>query len=123
MRIKFLGAIAVALLLVLMFAVVAQAAVPQSTIDAIIKDARDGTIDGNWTAAEIRAALAYVRTNPTLQAYSETSRVFSRTTWPACRRRENRAVELAFTGGEVFLVLAAGAALIGGGALLRRSQA
>ena len=31
--------------------------------------------------------------------------------------------ELAFTGGEVFLILAAGLALIGGGALLRRSRA
>ncbi len=31
--------------------------------------------------------------------------------------------ELAFTGGEVLLVLAAGAALIGGGLVLRRSQA
>ena len=47
MRVKFLGAIAIALLLILMFAVVAQAAVPQSVIDAIIKDAQDGTIDGN----------------------------------------------------------------------------
>ena len=68
MKVKFLGAIAVALLLVLMFAVVAQAAVPQSTIDAIIKDAQDGTIDGNWTAAEIRAALAYIQDNPRLPA-------------------------------------------------------
>jgi O-antigen ligase len=71
MRVKLLGAIAVALLLILMFAVVAQAAVPQSVIDAIIKDAQDGTIDGNWTAAEIRAALAYIQDNPVYQQYSE----------------------------------------------------
>ena len=51
MKGKLLGVITVALLLVLVFAVVAQAAVSQSTIDAIIDDAADGTIDGNWTAA------------------------------------------------------------------------
>ena len=71
MRVKFLGAIAIALLLILMFAVVAQAAVPQSTIDAIIKDAQDGTIDGNWTAAEIRATLAFIQDNPLYQQYSD----------------------------------------------------
>ena len=70
MRAKFLGAIVIALILVLVFAVVAQAAVPQSVIDAIIKDAQDGTIDGNWKAAEIRAALAYVQDNPALEQYS-----------------------------------------------------
>ena len=68
MRVKFLGAIAIALLLILMFAVVAQAAVPQSIIDAIIKDAQDGTIDGNWTAAQIRATLAFIQDNPSLPA-------------------------------------------------------
>ena len=71
MRVKFLGAIAIALLLILMFAVVAQAAVPQSVIDAIIKDAQDGTIDGNWTAAQIRATLAFIQDNPIYQQYSD----------------------------------------------------
>jgi hypothetical protein len=66
MKAKFLGAMTLALLIILVFAVVAQAAVPQSVIDAIIKDAQDGTIDGNWTAAEIRAALAYIQNNPIL---------------------------------------------------------
>ena len=68
MRVKLLGAIAIALLLVLMFAVVAQAAVPQSDHRRDHQGRRDGTIDGNWTPAEIRAALAYVRDNPTLPA-------------------------------------------------------
>ncbi len=71
MRVKFLGVITIVLLLVLVFAVVAQAAAPQSVIDAIIKDAMDGTIDGNWTAAQIRAALAYIRDNPIYQQYSD----------------------------------------------------
>ena len=122
MRVKFLGAIAIALLLILMFAVVAQAAVPQSTIDAIIKDAQDGTIDGNWTAAEIRAALRYVQNNPTIQQYSAIEGVLS-DYLASLQAPGEQGGQLSFTGGEVFLIMAAGAALIGGGALLRRSQA
>jgi len=122
MRVKLLGAIAVALLLILMFAVVAQAAVPQSVIDAIIKDAQDGTIDGSWTAAEIRAALAYIQDNPVYQQYSNIQGVLE-DYLASLQAPGEQGGELAFTGGEVFLVLAAGAALIGGGALLRRSQA
>ncbi len=80
MKGKLLGAIAVALLLVLVFAVVAQAAVSQDTIDAILKDAADGTIDGNWTSAEIRAALAYLEDNPTYASVLRCSRESSRTT-------------------------------------------
>ena len=122
MRVKLLGAIAIALLLILMFAVVAQAAVPQSVIDAIIKDAQDGTIDGNWTAAEIRATLAYIQDNPVYQQYSDLEGVLE-DYLASLQAPGEQGGQLAFTGGEVFLVLAAGAALIGGGALLRRSQA
>jgi hypothetical protein len=122
MRVKLLGAIAVALLLILVFAVVAQAAVPQSTIDAIIKDASDGTIDGNWTAAQVRAALAYVQANPTLEQYSDIKGVLE-DYLASLQAPGEQGGQLAFTGGEVFLVLAAGAALIGGGALLRRRAA
>jgi hypothetical protein len=117
-----LGAITVALLLVLVFAVVAQAAVSQDTIDAILKDARDGTIDGNWTAAEIRAALAYVQNNPTDLQYFDYEGVLE-DYLASLQAPGAQGGELAFTGGEVFLILAAGAALIGGGVLLRRSQA
>ena len=122
MRVKFLGAIAIALLLILMFAVVAQAAVPQSVIDAIIKDAMDGTIDGNWTAAEIRATLAYIQNNPIYQQYTDLEGVLE-DYLASLQAPGEQGGELAFTGGEVFLVLAAGAALIGGGAMLRRSRA
>ena len=122
MRVKFLGTIAIALLLILMFAVVAQAAVPQSVIDAIIKDAMDGTIDGNWTAAEIRATLAYIQNNPIYQQYTELEGVLE-DYLASLQAPGEQGGELAFTGGEVFLVLAAGAALIGGGAILRRNRA
>jgi hypothetical protein len=122
MRIKLLGVIAVALLLVLVFATVAMAAVPQSVIDAIIADAEDGTIDGNWTAAEINAALAYIQDNPDLQQYSDLEGVLE-DYLASLQAPGEQGGELAFTGGEVFLILAAGVALIGGGALLRRSRA
>jgi hypothetical protein len=122
MRGKLLGVITVALLLILVFAVVAQAAVPQSTIDAIIKDAQDGTIDGTWTAAQIEAALAYVQDNPTYAQYSDLQGVLE-DYLASLQEPGTQGGELAFTGGEVFLILAADAALIGGGVLLRRSQA
>ena len=122
MRGKLLIAIAVALLLILVFAVVAQAAVSQSVIDAIIEDAQDGTIDGNWTSAEIEAALAYIQDNPIYQQYSALEGVLE-DYLASLQAPGEQGGELAFTGGEVFLILAAGAALIGGGALLRRSQA
>ena len=122
MRVKLLVAITVALLLILVFAVVAQAAVSQSVIDAIIEDAQDGTIDGNWTSAEIEAALAYIQDNPIYQQYSDLEGVLE-DYLASLQAPGEQGGELAFTGGEVFLILAAGAALIGGGALLRRSQA
>ena len=122
MRVKFLGTIAIALLLILMFAVVAQAAVPQSVIDAIIKDAQDGTIDGNWTAAEINAALAYIQNNAIYQQYADLEGVLE-DYFASLQAPGEQGGQLSFTGGEVFLIMAAGAALIGGGALLRRSQA
>ncbi len=122
MRGKLLGAITVALLLILVFAVVAQAAVPQSVVDAIIADAQDGTIDGTWTAAEIEAALAFIQDNPIYQQYSALQGVLE-DYLASLQAPGEQGGELAFTGGEVFLILAAGAALIGGGALLRRSQA
>jgi hypothetical protein len=122
MRVKFLSAIVIALVLVLGFAVVAQAAVPQSVINAIIKDAQDGTIDGNWTPAQIRAALAYIQDNPIYQQYSELEGVLE-DYLASLQSPGEQSGQLAFTGSEVFLILAAGATLIGGGVLLRRVQA
>ena len=117
-----MGALTVALLLVLVFAVVAQAAVPQSTIDAIIKDASDGTIDGNWTAAQVQAALAYVQSNPTDVQYSNVEGVLA-DYLASLQAPGEKGGQLAFTGGEIFVILAAGAALIGGGLVLKRAQA
>ena len=121
MRVKFIGALTIALLLILVFAVVASAAVPQSVIDAIIKDAQDGTIDGNWTAAQIRATLAYIQDNPIYKQYSDIEGVLE-DYLASLQAPGAQGGQLAFTGGEIFLVLAAGAALIGGGLVLKRAQ-
>jgi hypothetical protein len=122
MRAKISGAVVIALLLILVFAVVAQAAVPQSVIDAIIKDAQNGTIDGNWSAAQIRATLAFIQNNPIYAQYSNLAGVLE-DYLASLQAPGEQGGQLAFTGGEVFLILAAGAALIGGGAVLRRSRA
>lgn len=122
MKAKFIGALTLALILLLVFAVAASAAVPQSTIDAIIQDAKDGHIDGNWKASEIRAALAYVENNPTLDQYSKIKGVLE-DYLASLQAPGEQGGELAFTGGEMILILGAGVGLIGSGALLRRRRA
>lgn len=119
MKVKLMGAITLAVLLLLVFAMVAQAAVPQSVVDAIVKDAKDGQIDGNWTTAEIRAALQYVANNPILQGYSNIKGVLE-DYLASLQSPGAQGGQLAFTGGEIILILGAGAGLIGSGALLRR---
>ncbi len=122
MKVKLLTVIAVVLLLVLAFAVVAQAAVPQSVIDAIIEDAKDGTIDGNWSAAEIQAALDFIENNPIYAQYTDLRGVLE-DYLASLQDPGTQGGQLAFTGSEVLLILAAGVGLIGGGVLLRRSHA
>ena len=122
MKAKLIGVLTIAVLLLLVFAVVAQAAVPQSTIDAIIKDAQDGQIDDNWTAAEIRAALRYAENNPILTQYTDIKGVLE-DYLASLQSPGEQGGELAFTGGEIILILGAGAGLIGSGALLRRRRA
>ena len=80
---------------------------PQSVIDAIIKDAQDGTIDGNWTAAQIRATLAFIQNNPVYQQYSDLEGVLE-DYLASLQAPGEQGGQLAFTGGEVFLILAAG---------------
>ncbi len=118
MKVKFLSVLVVALLLLLVFSAVAMA-VSQATIDAIIADAQDGTIDGNWTAEEIQAALAYVQDNPTLDQYSEIQGVLE-DYLASLQAPGEQGGELAFTGSEVFVILGAGLGLIVGGLFLRR---
>jgi hypothetical protein len=121
MKAKLMGAITLAVLLLLVFAVVAQASVPQSTIDAIIADAKDGHIDGNWTSAEIRAALRYVENNPLMAQYTKIKGVLQ-DYLASLQGPGEQGGQLAFTGGEIILILGAGAGLVGSGALLRRRR-
>ena len=123
MKAKLMGAITIAVLLLLVFAVVAQAAVPQSVIDAIIKDAADGHLDRNWTVKQIRAALLYVQNNPLSVAYPLRVRGVLENYLASLQGPGEQGGQLAFTGGELILILGAGAGLIGSGALLRRRRA
>ena len=123
MKAKLMGAITIAVLLLLVFAVGAQAAVPQSVIDAIIKDAADGHLDGNWTVRQIRAALLYVQNNPLSVAYPLRVRGVLENYLASLQGPGEQGGQLAFTGGELILILGAGAGLIGSGALLRRRRA
>jgi hypothetical protein len=122
------GELMMKLLIVMMVAVVVLAlasvayAVTQSTIDAIIDDAQDGTIDGDWTAAEVEAALAYLRDNPIYQQYADLEGVLEDYLAGLQEPGVAEAGELAFTGAELLLLLGAGAGLAGGGAMLRRRR-
>jgi hypothetical protein len=93
-------------------------AVTQSTINAIVKDAQDGHLDGNWTKADVQAALNYVRNHPTDQAYSDAQNVLE--SFLSGSEPGAGTGNLSFTGSNLLLAFAAGIGLIGGGLLLRR---
>jgi hypothetical protein len=116
---KLLAVVALAVLLVLVVAVVAQAAVSQATIDAIIADAADGTIDEDWSAEQINAALDWVRNQPQNEQYDDDEEVLEEYL-ASLQAPGTQGGELAFTGAPLLLLLLGGAGLIGGGALLRR---
>ena len=122
MKAKLVGVLVLALIVVLVFSTVAMAGVSQATINAIIKDAQDGTLDGHWTAAQVRAALAYIENNPVYEQYSAIKGVLQ-DYLASLQAPGEQSGQLAFTGSNIVLVLGAGAALIGGGALLRRRRA
>lgn len=114
-------AIVLALVVSLVFASVALAT-SQATIDNIIKDASDGTIDGSYSAADVQAALDYAKANPTVTQYSEVQGVLEDYLASLQSPGATNAGELKFTGGELIMVFAAGAGLIGSGTLLRRRR-
>jgi hypothetical protein len=122
MKAKLLGAITLAVLFLLVFAVAAQAAVSQDTIDQIIQDANDGYIEGNWTAEQIRAALAYAEDIAVYEAYSKIKGTLE-DYLASLQGPGEQGGELAFTGGEIVIILGAGVGLIGSGAYLRRRRA
>jgi len=122
MKAKFMVGLTLAVTILLVFAVVAQAGVSQAIIDQIIADAQDGTLDGNWKVKQIRAALQYVQNNPLLVAYPPKVKGVLEDYLASLQAPGEQSGELAFTGGEILLILGAGAGLIGSGALLRRRR-
>lgn len=114
---KLLAAVILAVILVLSVTAVAQAAtVSQSTIDAIIEDAKDGTLDGDWTAKEINAARKAWNNDPILVQYNGDFPIPPSTEPPIVTG------ELAFTGAPLGLMLVGGLILIVGGVALRRQS-
>ena len=123
MKSKLAGVGIILAILVMALGIVGQASAGGIT-DTIIKDAGDGTLDGNYTAAQIQAALAYLSDNPLATQYSGSQGVLE--DYLASLQAPGAASasgSLAFTGGEIILILGAGAGLIGSGALLRRRRA
>ena len=105
-------------------AVLAPAAVA-ATPAQIARDLADnGRLDGNYTKAELRAALV----NPTLQGYPSATvptraEIQRQVGKRQEKRQRNRAVGrggLPFTGLELALVFGGGALLAGGGVAVRR---
>ena len=118
-----MGAITIAVLLLLVFAVVAQAAVSQATIDAIIKDAKDGQhrrqLDGRRRSAPPCGTSRTTRSSSSTQEIKGVLEDYL----ASLQGPGEQGGQLAFTGGEIILILGAGAGLIGSGALLRRRRA
>jgi hypothetical protein len=105
---------------VLMVASVALAA--SSTTTAIIKDAQDGHIDGNYTRAQVQAALTYLKGDPTLQQYTDVEGVLQ-DYLASLPEPGVQSGGLMFTGGSTVVIFAFGVALMGGGLVLRRRHA
>lgn len=128
------------------FAAVAWAG--SSTTTQVIQDASDGTVNGHYTAAQIRAALAAVNSNPAylqysdvagvLQAYlsgfstsgsssgasgSATGTTGATPSAAVTRSVKLRAGELDYTGGQPLVAFAVGGVLVIAGAALRRRWA
>ena len=114
--------------IVLMLLAVAGPALAGGGTNGVINDAKNGTIDQTWSAAQIRAALAYLRAHPLASQYSDYQGVLEDYLQsmgaPGTVGAGANGAQLAFTGAEIWLVLIAGAGLVGGGlALKRRSRA
>jgi hypothetical protein len=121
MSLKIFAIVALVILATLVFASVAFAGVSHDTIMAIIKDAEDGTLDGNWTAAEVNAALAWIKANPTYVQYSDVQGVLEDYLASLPSPGEQTG-ELKFTGGALTLLFGVGLGLMGTGLVLRRQR-
>jgi hypothetical protein len=120
MKIRIVTIAVLVVVAVLMVASVAQAS--SSTSTAILKDAADGHIDGNWTAAQVQAALAFLKSDPSLQQYTDEEGVLQ-DFLASLPQPSVQSGGLMFTGGSTVVLFGFGLALMGGGLALRRRHA
>lgn len=120
MKTKALVIVALALMVTLLLASVAQAG---GGTAGIIKDAADGTLDGNYTAAQINAALALIRNNPTYLQYSDVEGVLEDYLASLPSPGVGAQGGLKFTGGALELLFGAGFGLMAIGLTLRKQRA
>lgn len=125
MKIRFT---AVALLIVTVVALAgAASAFAGGPTDQVIHDASNGTVDGNWSAAQIAAALSYLKHNPVYSQYSDVEGVLQdyldslgAPGAVGAAGAANGSGQLAFTGADTVVIIGAGLALIAGGVFFRR---
>jgi hypothetical protein len=121
MKVRFTAAV---LLVAVVVALSATAVAFAGGTGDIIDDAANGTIDGTYTAAQVEAALAYLKSNPTFSQYSDAQGVLedylASLGAPGAAGVAAAGGELAFTGADTVLILGAGLALVAGGVVLRR---
>src|ERR1035437_1242941 len=108
MKMKVVTIAVLVVVAVLMVASVAQATSSKTT--AIINDAQDGHIDGNYTAAQVRAALSYVKSDPTSLQYGDGEGVLQ-DFLASLREPGVQTGGLMFTGGSTVVIFAFGVAL------------
>jgi len=122
MKMKFVTVVILVFVAALMIVPLAQAA--SSTTTAILKDAQDGHIDGNWTAAQVQAALSALKSDPTLQQYTDVQGVLedylASLSSPGVAGTTGG---LMFTGSETIVLFGVGLALMGTGLALRKRRA
>jgi hypothetical protein len=117
-----------------------------ATTAAILRDASDGTINGHYTVAEVRAALVAVQNDPTYSQYSDIQGVLesylssllankptprpttsSGQPAPSATTTASPATsytgQLDYTGGQPLLLFALGGALVVAGVVVRRRSA
>jgi hypothetical protein len=120
MKRKAVSIVVLAAIALLAFASVAHAGTSSTTM-AIIKDAQDNNrLDGNWTAAQVRAALAAVKSDPALQQYTDVEGVLEDYLASLASPGVAGSGDLMFTGGPVLWLFALGAGLVVTGLALRR---
>ncbi len=90
----------------------------QATIDAILEDAADGALDGNWSKADVQAALDSL--SPTDVVYGDVQAVLEAYLAGSTSPDVATGGELQYTGLDILIALGSGIGLIGGGLVLRR---